>query len=239
MANNWFAFKQFTVWHDKCGMKVGTDGVLLGAWADVAGAEDILDIGTGTGLIALMLAQRLPKATIDAIEIEKDAFLQARDNFQKSKWTARLNATHADVGEFAITCAKKYGLIVSNPPYFTSAHRAADAKRAMARHSGTLPVSRLVSVSASLLSESGKLEVILPMEKRMDFISELANNNLWLRRETRVLPYKEKSPVRVLFGASFQKPEQKTTDEIVIRESPGGGYSNRFKQLTKEYYLAL
>jgi tRNA1Val (adenine37-N6)-methyltransferase len=239
MANPWFEFKQFVVWHDKCGMKVGTDGVLLGAWADVAKVEDALDIGAGTGLIALMIAQRMSTGKIDAVEIEPDACRQTMENFNRSPWSARLNAYNLSFQKYAEICTKKYDLIVSNPPYFDSKLKASDVKRAIARHSDKLPISELVSVSSFLIKDKGRLTVILPIEMRSDYITELAKHSFCISRQTMVRPFPQKSPVRVLIEASKCKIDDKKMNELIIRDSAGGAYTNDFVWLTKDYYLAF
>lgn len=236
MANPWFQFKQFTVWHDKCGMKVGTDGVLLGAWVNAFGPLTVLDIGAGTGLIALMLAQKVTRQ-VDAVEIENDASIQAGENFEKSPWADRLKIYNTSAAEFRDNCKKQYDLIVSNPPYFTSEHKAPDVKRAMARHAGELKLSDLVSISSDLLNTDGRLAVILPIELRNEFISEIGKYNFWIIRETKVKADPLKSPFRVLLEVSKLKNKIKKTDELVIRESPGGAYTNKFRQITREFYL--
>ena len=136
MSNLCFEFKQFTVWHDKCAMKVGTDGVLLGAWANVESAKHILDVGTGTGLIALMLAQRTVQADVTAIEIDSMAAIQARENIAHSPWKNRITLFNCDFRYFHDDL--KYDLIVSNPPYFVNALKCLDKQRNMARHTDLL-----------------------------------------------------------------------------------------------------
>lgn len=239
MANKWFKFKQFTVWHDKCGMKVGTDGVLLGAWADVDGVKNVLDVGAGTGLIALMIAQRNAGCKIDAVEIEYDAFGQTKENFLQSPWSERLNCINLPVQDFCKDCTKQYDLIVSNPPFFTTIIKAPDEKRAMARHADTLPFADLLKVASQLLNDRGKLAVVLPVEMRSGFLTETIKNNFWVHRQTMVRPFPDKSPVRVLIEASKNKIENIKLDELTIRESPGGNYTSEFRLLTKDFYLAF
>ena len=155
MSNPFFQFKQFTIRHDKCAMKVGTDGVLLGAWAGTESCNRILDIGTGTGLIALMLAQR-SKAAIDAIDIEADACLQAQENAESSLFAGRINVFHSDLVDFAQASTHLYGLIVSNPPYFVDSLKCPNLQRNTARHTDTLTLEDLLQYSRKLLAPQGR-----------------------------------------------------------------------------------
>src|SRR5688572_21328889 len=156
-----FQFKQFTVSHARSTMKVGTDTVLLGAWLKVDQAQSVLDIGTGNGTIALMLGQRsLESATIDAVEIEAADVMQAEENFQKSPWNSKIQLHHASIQNFFP--AKKYDLIVSNPPYFNNSQRPPDERRHQARHTITLSYDELVDATLRLLDDGGKFNVILP-----------------------------------------------------------------------------
>ena len=236
MPNPWFQFKQFTVWQDRCGMKVGTDGVLLGAWVNAAGPLRVLDIGTGTGIISLMIAQRT-SGKIYAVEIEKDAGEQAWGNFSKSPWAGRLHIFNTSIQDFSKNCTEKYDLIVSNPPFFNSKPKASEQKRALARHSDKLPIKDLVSIATQLLSTNGRFAVILPMDLRQEFIAETSLLNLWVLRETIVKPNPQKSPVRVLLEVAKTQPVSREINELAIRESTGDGYSDSYKALTKEYYL--
>ena len=146
MSNPFFQFKQFTIRHDKCAMKVGTDGVLLGAWAGTESCSRILDVGTGTGLIALMLAQR-SKAVVDAIDIDADACLQAQENAESSLFAGRINVFHSDLADFAQASTHLYGLIVSNPPYFVDSLKCPNLQRNTARHTDTLTLEDLLQYS--------------------------------------------------------------------------------------------
>src|SRR5688572_22601587 len=156
-----FHFKQFSVRHDRSGMKVGTDGVLLGAWVEVKNAKRLLDIGTGTGVIALMLAQRTqPNVTIDAIEIDRDAIEDASENFSSSPWSNRFTLHRGRVQEFSTS--KKFDIIVSNPPYFIDSYKPPNDQRIIARHAESLSFEDLLRVSEKLLEENGTLNVVLP-----------------------------------------------------------------------------
>ena len=151
MPNPYFRFKKFTVYHDRCAMKVGTDGVLLGAWVNVSG-DNILDIGTGTGLISLMMAQRNEKAVIDAIDIDSDAVSQAKDNIGNSPFSNRINSWNASLQEFSSKVEKRYDVIVSNPPFFVQSLKSPNKERSVARHTDSLPVADLIKGGGCLLS---------------------------------------------------------------------------------------
>ncbi|MFM2293328.1 MAG: hypothetical protein RIS29_3141, partial [Bacteroidota bacterium] len=154
MANPFFRFKQFTVFHDRCAMKVGIDGVLLGCWTNVADTSMVLDIGTGTGLIALMIAQRTD-AHIDAIDIDEGAFEQAMINVQASPWSSRLNVVLSSLQDFVSD--KKYDLIVSNPPYFINSLKNPDEQRTTARHTDSLTHEELIDQCIPKLTEGGRI----------------------------------------------------------------------------------
>ena len=162
MPNPYFQFKQFTVRHDKCAMKVGTDGVLLGAWAPVQDVKRILDVGAGSGLISLQLAQRNPEAVITSVEIDPAAAAQAQENIQSSPWSNRMEVVCCDFRKYHPE--DKFDLIVSNPPYFVDALRCPDNQRCMARHTSELNYELLFGHSAHLLSEQGVISIIIPAE---------------------------------------------------------------------------
>ena len=154
MGAPFFKFRQFTIWHDRCAMKVGTDGVLLGAWAGQDRPGEILDIGTGSGLIALMLAQRFPQARITGIDCDRDAVMQARENFAGSPWSGRLRAIHTSLQNYCHgqeAASERFSLIVSNPPFYDNTLTNPDSRRCTARHTGGLPHDELLLLSAGLL----------------------------------------------------------------------------------------
>ena len=176
MANDYFQFKQFTIRQERCAMKVGTDGVLLGAWTDVTHARRLLDIGTGTGLIAIMAAQRNPELIIDAIEIDPAAFEQARENANSTSWRERIHLFQGEVQAFAPPY--KYDIIVCNPPFFINSTKNPELNRTLARHCETLSHEDLLQVSDNLLLPEGKLCVILPVNEAKHFI-ELTQGKKW------------------------------------------------------------
>ena len=222
-------------------MKVGTDGVLLGAWAPANSFTPnplprILDIGTGSGLIALMLAQRFPEASIDAIDIDEAAVEQARENFAVSPWPDRLHAYQAKVQEWQ----GSYNLIVSNPPYFQNSLKNPDKGRQTARHTDTLSYAELLRHSARLLTEKGLLALVLPAEAEQEVRGLAAAELLSLTRVTRVYSKESKPARRVLLG--FEKSISRDTDisiteDSLVLENEIGGRSAAYQELTKDFYL--
>ncbi|MFD1314361.1 tRNA1(Val) (adenine(37)-N6)-methyltransferase [Namhaeicola litoreus] len=236
MSQKPFQFKEFTVQQDKCAMKIGTDGVLLGAWCEVNNAESILDIGTGTGLIALMLAQRSDAELIDAIEIEPEAYEQAVENFENSPWGDRLFCYHASVQEFAEEMDEKYDLIVSNPPYFQRDEQI-EGKRQMARQSVSLGYVDLILATSKLLSQSGHASFIIPFAKEGEFLKIAREQGLFSSRITRVKGTATASTKRSLITLSFA--EMKTQTEELILEKERHQYTDAYKEMVQDFYLNL
>ena len=215
-------------------MKVGTDGVLLGTWANVDLSEHILDIGTGTGLIALMLAQR-SEADIDAIDIDADACEQAKENAEKSPFRERIKVFHSPLNQYKSNT--QYDLIVSNPPYFMDSLKCPDGKRSLARHTDTLSLDDLVEDSMNLLSPVGKLALIIPFDQRDLIISIAKKNGLFVTRETHVLPTPQAAPKRLLIELSkLEATPQQTYLTIEIERHQ---YTEEFIRLAKDFYLKM
>ena len=185
MPSTSFAFKQFIIKQDKCAMKVGTDAVLLGAWIIPNGSKHILDIGTGTGVISLMLAQKTV-AQIDAIDIEEEAFIQAKQNVSESKFSKQIHVIHSSFQEYAKTAVKKYNLIVTNPPYFEQSLKSSDEQRSHARHADVLPFEELLDGVLKLLDEKGKFCLILPTLEAVKFRTLAEKKGLNLSKLLRV-----------------------------------------------------
>ena len=201
-----FKFKQFSVSQDRCAMKIGTDGVLLGAWVSLENnPESILDIGAGTGIISLQLAQRSTAETIDAVEIDDDAYEQCSENFEASPWGDRLFCYHASVQEFASEIEEKYDLIVSNPPFFSENYKSDNDARDMARFNDALPFQHLVVCASHLLSEEGTFAVILPKKEEKQFIRLASENNLYPQRICEVQGTPNSEIKRVLLEFSSKK----------------------------------
>ncbi|RHJ92484.1 tRNA1(Val) (adenine(37)-N6)-methyltransferase [Parabacteroides bouchesdurhonensis] len=235
MANPYFKFKKFTIWHDKCAMKVGTDGVLLGAWANVDGCVNMLDVGTGTGLIALMLAQRY-QANIDAIDIDMDACFQAKENIESSPFALQIDIHHISFLEYVTRTNKKYDLIVSNPPYFTDSLKCPDKKRTVARHTDSLVLSDLINGCCKLLSSGGRIALIVPFDKKEE-LTDIANScQLYAIRTTHVIPVPEAAPKRLLVEYT-NVPTPTCQENTLVIEEARHQYTPEFKALTKDYYL--
>jgi len=228
-----FRFKQFTIEQGRAPMKVGTDGVLLGAWAGTTAPEKILDIGTGTGLIALMLAQRFPEASITAIEPNEDALSDARLNFENSPFSERLNLIHSNLEHFRTEI--EFDLIVSNPPFFTNSLISENKGRTEARHNLSLS-SEALAKATELLSEDGKMSVIYPTETYQSFNQSMQSIGFKVERKTEVKPTQEKGFHRVL--AEFGRDaNQRDEAELVIEKYGRHQYSEEYIQLTENFYL--
>ena len=245
MSNPYFQFKQFTIRHDRCAMKVGTDGVLLGSWTQIGDfrfkIEDcrFLDIGTGTGLIALMLAQRCPEAQIDAIDIDAAAVEQARENIAASPWCNRITVHHYSLQEWQNIKSQitnfKYNLIVSNPPYFVNSLKNPDKQRELARHADTLPYHELFSCAASLLAEDGTFAVILPAEAEAEVIEIGKGTKLYPCHITRVSTKPGLPAKRVLMA--FTKEVCPPKEDTLTIESADSPRSTDYANLTADFYL--
>ena len=234
--NNYFQFKQFRIIQERSAMKVGMDGVLLGAWADPSGAERILDIGTGTGLIALMMAQKNLSAKIDAIEVDPDAFQEACLNIQQSAWSDRINAELYSFQEFAERTNRKYDLIVSNPPFFTNGLKAPVENRAQARHSDSLPLDVLISGATKLLRENGRIALVLPVESLQEIMQLADLNKLYISLLCRIKPNPVKPEFRILIELANSACAIQES-ELMIEFEKHHDYTPEYKALTKDFYL--
>ena len=231
-----FRFKQFTVCDERSAMKIGTDGVLIGAWADVEGDRHILDVGTGTGLIALMLAQRNASAKIVGIDISHEAVEEARDNFSRSPWAERLSAIVGDVCGFE--GSEKFDHIVSNPPYFIDSLHSPDKLRTMARHTSSLGFDDLVASAERLLRPEGRLTVILPTECAMQF-RFVAFGRLWLSRQLDVVTKEGDTLRRTLMEFCLSdKPLMPSVATLTMRHRDSS-YTEEYRRLTEEFYISL
>ncbi|KAB8152440.1 methyltransferase [Kordia sp. TARA_039_SRF] len=233
-----FRFKQFTILQDKTAMKVGTDGVLLGAWTSVeSNPFSILDIGAGTGLIALQLAQRFHAEVIDAIEIDDAAYEQAVENFENSPWSDRLFCYHAGLDEFVAEIDDKYDLIVSNPPFYTDTYKSDNLQRDTARFTDALPFEELIAGVAHLLELSGTFHTIIPYKEFAHFIHLAKANNLFPYKTCHVKGNPTADFKRSMISFSF---EEKTNliEELII-ETERHQYTDAYISLTKDFYLKL
>ena len=236
-----FSFKQFNISQDRCAMKVGTDGVLLGAWAPIFHQPyNILDIGAGTGLIALMLAQRSSAEQIDAIEIDEDAYEQCVENFEKSNWNDRLFCYHAGLDEYTDELfeeEEEYDLIVSNPPFYSENYSSGDEKRDQARFQDALPFDELIESAQALLSNNGIFAVIIPYKEEERFIQLAKSIGLFLLKTTRVKGTIESEIKRSLLA--FSRLEQTPIIDELIIEIERHQYTDDYKELTKDFYLKM
>jgi len=231
-----FRFKQFAVQHFQSTMKVGTDAVLLGAWAEVENAERILDIGTGCGIIALMLAQR-STAKIDAIEVDNASCEEAGMNFANSSWCDRLHLINKSIQEYATSGNPVYDTIVSNPPFFINSLKSAVASRNLARHNDTMNSTELIAAIKKLLKPEGKFSLILPVNESMLFTEEAAENGLYCHVSLLVRPKQNLLPNRVLMQFGFQDVRS-ITDELSIRK-PTAEFTDDYRKLTRDFYLSF
>lgn len=238
MSSSYFTFKQFSVSHSRCGMKIGTDGVLLGAWADVDNCQSVLDIGTGCGLIALMAAQRNPDATITAIDIDADAVEEARENVDNSIFQNRIEVINKSLQDFSEHCTQQFDAIITNPPFFADGLLSPDRARADARHAHSMPYEEIFKAAKWLLSENGKLSIIYPITQRDILEEEAMLNDLFVSRETVVLPTPTSLPKRVLLEFSRFQLSNIISDELVI-EIERHKYSDDYKKLVSGFYLKM
>lgn len=217
-------------------MKVGADGVTLGAWANVTDANKILDIGTGTGLIALMLAQR-SDAEITAIDIESDCVLQAKENVGKSPFHDKITVLKSSVQDFLKTSNKKFDSIVCNPPFFVNSLKSPSDSRTTARHNVSLSYEDLIESTQKLLTENGKLCVILPLIEGNQFIDLSKKNNLFCSKKTTVFPNHEKQAKRLLL--EFRKEKVVLEESNLTIEQERHVYTSQYSELVKDFYLKL
>jgi tRNA1Val (adenine37-N6)-methyltransferase len=236
-----FQFKQFTIHQDKTAMKVGTDGVLLGAWCSLEyDTESILDIGSGTGLIALMLAQRSDAETIDAVELDEHAYEQTVENFEQSDWGDRLFCYHSSFQEFAEEMTEeeeRYDLIVSNPPFYTDTFETEDTARNKARFTSSLSFESLIEGVNFLLSPVGRFAVVIPFKEEQAFVKLAARAQLFASRICRVKGSKTTEVKRSLL--EFSRKESKVVEEELVIEISRHQYTEKYKELTRDFYLKM
>ena len=243
-----FQFKQFSLEQDRCAMKIGTDGVLLGAWTPIDNNPfSILDIGTGTGIIALMLAQRSAAEQIDALEIDEDAYEQATDNFENSPWNDRLFCFHAGLDEFVeeleddpsdSELAQQYDLIVSNPPFYSEDYKSSNDQRDLARFQDAMPFEELIEAAALLLSENGIFSVITPFKEEENFLALAKEYELYPIKITRLKGTPTTETKRSLLAFSRNSVSNFPVDELII-ETERHIYTAGYIALTKDFYLRM
>ena len=231
-----FQFKQFSIQQDKCSMKVGTDGILLGAWADISQAKRILDIGAGTGIIAIMLGQRNEEAIIHAVEVDDLAFEQAQENMRNAPWANRLEVIHHSIQDFAETQPEQYDLIVSNPPFFSGGTFSFNQDRNSVRHTIKLPHGDMLRAVQKLLTKSGKFCVILPFVEGLRFQELATSYHFYCTRVTEVLP-KEHKPVERLLMQFELESKTPIRDQLIIQHEGHNEWTAQYQLLTQDFYL--
>ena len=234
MAESLFRFKKFEIRQDRSAFKVGTDAVLLGAWADVAGSRTVLDIGTGTGLLALMIAQR-SKASITAIEIDDASFHQALENVSNSPWENRIRVLNQNLQDYKPY--DKFDLILSNPPFFQDSLRPEDESKRISRHDSLLSLEELAVVVPRLMMKTGKLCLILPVTESWIFERLAGKVGLNLYRSMEVRPAPSLEVKRRLMEFRFQSMPEPAREELIIEEDSKHRYTKAYWELTKDFYL--
>jgi len=235
VSNNYFQFKQFLIEQDNCAMKVGTDSVLLAAFTSVNNIKNVLDIGTGTGILTLMLAQKNPALEFDAIEIDELAFVQASYNFSKSKFSAQIKPHLVALQQFVAN--KQYDLIITNPPYFISKsnYTIADLQRAKARHDNDLTFEELIDCVKKMISQQGVFKLILPVNEGVIFKKLALQKGLFCSESILIKPKKSKPSNRVIM--SFTNHHLAETESEFIIYNEDNTQTEAYKNLTSEYYL--
>ena len=237
---NPFHFKQFSIFQEKSTMKVGTDGILLGAWAGSGEVQAVLDIGVGTGLIALMLAQRTVKAAIHGVEIEEESFLQAQENINKSPWSDRVEVHHTSIQDFAKESNLNFDLIVSNPPFFSGGTFSDSNQRNNVRHTVKLPHGDLLLSVRRLLAKDGRFCLILPYIEGLRFCEVAETYNLFCIKAQEVLPKIDKPVERLLMEFGTIKPNKcQKLKPLIIQKGEVNDWTSDFIDLTKDFYLKM
>jgi len=237
MPNSYFKFKQFTLHQEHASFRITTDSVLLGAWADITNAKRILDIGTGTGLLALMAAQR-SNALITAIEPDEESFNQAVENIRESKWNTRITLVNCQIQDFNPADGLPFDAIITNPPFFTGSLLNPDPRKASARHSLSLSSNELLMAAGRLLAEEGTLNLVLPVNEGNLFMNEAISHGFFCYRLLRVRPASSQPPKRLLI--SMRRTQGPIEDqELVIERGGRHEYSAEYISLTGDFYPVM
>ncbi len=231
-----FEFKSFTLLQEKCAMKVGTDGVLLGAWVNCADNKNILDIGCGTGLIGIMLGQRNSTANITGIEIDKEAFEEYKENMAGAPWANRLKGVLGPIQDYSRTSDQQYDLIVSNPPFFTGGTFTDNSGLNAAKHTVKLPHGDLILSIRRLLAKDGTFSLILPYMEGLRFMELAERADLHVKRITEVFPKASLAINRLMIEFGWEKVDPPMPTQLIIREEDNS-YTAAYKELTKDFYL--
>lgn len=229
-----FHFKHFSLYHDRSTMKVGTDAVLLGAWVAVTPMDWVLDIGTGCGILPLMLAQK-GVAKVHAVDLDAPSAREAAENFDASQWRDKLFSFHADIRNFTMQCA--YDLIISNPPFFVNSFKCDGDRRNQARHTDTsLTFVELIDSVRRLLKTDGRFAVVLPLRESLEFVPLAEQRNLFVHRRENIIPVEGKEPNRVNLEFRYGRPNSVKFSDLVIRTADGA-FTKEYNQVVSDYYL--
>lgn len=230
-----FFFKKFGLFHHRSTMKIGTDAILLARWTEVSDNDDVIDIGTGCGLIPLMLAQKGIKSA-DAVEIDNDSYEEAAQNFSNSAWNSRLSAIHDDIKHYAEICEKKYDLVVSNPPFYFGDNIPEKAKKGLARHTNTLSYNDLLSSVKKIMKLEGRFSLVLPAIESKTFLKDAENQGFYLEKELLIVPIEGKEPNRINMQLVVSQVDNIKTETFVLRH-PDHSFTKEYKDFLKDYYL--
>ncbi|MBN2615091.1 MAG: methyltransferase [Bacteroidales bacterium] len=231
-----FHFKQFSLHHHRSTMKVGTDAVLLGIWTELSNVKTVLDVGSGSGILSLLLASRAA-LHIDAVELDEDSCQEASRNFAEAKFTSELKVLHSDFNSFAQIAEKKYDLIISNPPFFINNQRSEKESRRQARHTDTLTYEQLISGAMRLLSPEGKISVVLPYRESRIFIRQATDVGLFLQKQMLIFPKIGLEPNRI--NLLFSSKESVLTTEKFIIRNENGSFSQQYRDFVGDFYQSI
>jgi tRNA1Val (adenine37-N6)-methyltransferase len=229
-----FNFKKFSIHQNNAAMKIGTDGILIGAWVNISKKFKALDIGSGTGIISIMLCQRNLNLDLDSIELSPSAIMDAKINIENCDWSDRIKLFHQDLKDFHPD--SNYDLIVSNPPYFKGSLQPSNSERSKARHQNDLKLEDILKFSKQNLTKDGSLNIILPFEQKKEakeFAKKYSLNSI---RECAVFPKPDKAPHRILIEFSRSENKQMIKESLVIEKAGRHNYSEDYKKLTREFY---
>ncbi len=231
-----FHFKQFSLYHHKSSMKVGTDAILLGVWADVNSSETVLDIGSGCGIISLLIACR-SNAIVDAVEIDFASFEESTENFKNSDFSDRLSVAQTNFIDYVKTCKREYDLIISNPPFFSNNNfKPKDSQRKDARHTDALSFEKLCDGVSKILKAEGKFCVVIPRNERIKFLEVASLFNLHLQKQLSIHPKRNQAANRFNLQLGFDTPSEVQKENIYIRENDLT-FTLQFVSLLKKYYI--
>ena len=232
-----FHFKQFSINHHNSTMKVGTDAILLSVWCDVSNARTILDIGTGSGIIALLIASR-SMAIVDAVELDQESVNEAQKNFQNSPYSNRLNIYHVDFDRFAVNPSHKYDIIITNPPFFSNDLLPDNPSRKAARHTNKLSHTRICEGVVKILSKDGRFNIVLPSNISNEFVKLAFGYGLHLYRQQLVFPKPSLKPNRINMEFRFDVPLKVISEEIIIRDEDGN-HTNQYRKYVADYLMRI